>query len=94
MGLGFEYGALVFSGGLVVVAGCYFWTKLSRTLLFWAAFVLTRPLGATLGDLLDKPIAQGGLHLSRLYASLALLVFIGVCVLAIPQRAAKPGRLG
>jgi uncharacterized membrane-anchored protein len=94
MGLGFEYGALVFSGGLVVVAGCYFWTKLSRTLLFWAAFVLTRPLGATLGDLLDKPIAQGGLHLSRLYASLALLVFIGVCVMAIPQRAAKPGGVG
>jgi len=94
MGLGYEYGALVFSSGLLIIAACYFWTKLSRTVLFWIAFVLTRPLGATLGDLLDKPIAQGGLHLSRLYASLALLVFIGICVLAIPQRAAKPGHMG
>ena len=92
--MGYEYGALVFSSGLLIIAACYFWTKLSRTVLFWIAFVLTRPLGATLGDLLDKPIAQGGLHLSRLYASLALLVFIGICVLAIPQRAAKPGHMG
>ncbi len=94
MGLGYEYGALFFSSGLLLVAACYFWTKLSRTLLFWTAFVLTRPLGATLGDLLDKPIAQGGLHLSRLYASIALLLFIGICVRAIPQRAAEPGRIG
>ncbi len=89
MGLGYEYGALVFGAGLVVVAALYFWTKISHTVLFWAAFVLTRPLGATLGDLLDKPLADGGLNLSRLYASLVLLVFISACVYFIPQRAAR-----
>lgn len=89
LGLGYEYGALIFGIGLAVVAALYFWTKISHTLLFWAAFILTRPLGATLGDLLDKPIANGGLHLSRLYASLILLAFIVTSVLLIPQRAAK-----
>ena len=89
MGLGYEYGALIFGVGLVVVAGLYFWAKVSRTLLFWAAFILTRPLGATLGDLLDKPVANGGLNVSRLYASLILAAFILVCLAAIPQRAAK-----
>jgi uncharacterized membrane-anchored protein len=58
-------------------------------LLFWAAFVLTRPLGATLGDLLDKPVAQGGLEVSRLYASGILLAFIVACIVLIPQRAAR-----
>ncbi len=72
-----------------MVAAHNFWTKISHTLLFWAAFILTRPLGATRGDLLDKPVASGGLHLSRLYASIILLVFIVICVLLLPQRAAK-----
>jgi uncharacterized membrane-anchored protein len=91
LGLGYEYGAMAFGAGLAVVAALYFWTSISHTLLFWAAFVLTRPLGATLGDLLDKPVAQGGLHLSRLYASLILVGFIILCVSFIPQRAAKEG---
>jgi uncharacterized membrane-anchored protein len=91
LGLGYEQAALIFGAGLVIVAALYFWTKLSHTLLFWAAFVLTRPLGATVGDFLDKPIAQGGLHLSRLYASLVLLAFMLVCVRLIPQRPAAPG---
>lgn len=90
LGLGYEYGAVIFGVGLAVVAALYFWTKISHTLLFWAAFILTRPLGATLGDLLDKPVADGGLHLSRLYASLVFLAFIILSVLLMPQRAAKP----
>jgi uncharacterized membrane-anchored protein len=93
LGLGYEYGALIFGIGLAIVAGLYWWTRLSRTLLFWAAFILTRPLGATLGDFLDKPVAEGGLHVSRLYASLILLVFMVVCVMVIPQRpAVREGR--
>ena len=92
LGLGYERGALIFGGGLAIVAALYFWTKVSHTLLFWAAFILTRPLGATVGDFLDKPVAQGGLHLSRLYASAALLLFIGACVAVIPQRPAAAGR--
>ncbi len=88
LGLGYQVGALVFGAGLIVVAALYFWTLVSHTLLFWLAFVLTRPLGATLGDLLDKPLASGGLNLSRLYASLVLLVFIAACIHFIPQRAA------
>jgi uncharacterized membrane-anchored protein len=92
LGLGYEYGAFIFGIGLAIVAALYFWTKISHTLLFWAAFILTRPLGATLGDLLDKPVANGGLHLSRLYASLILLAFIVICILLIPQRAERhPG---
>lgn len=87
-GLGYEVGALVFGAGLIVVAALYLWTRISHTLLFWLAFVLTRPLGATLGDLLDKPLASGGLNLSRLYASLVLLAFIAICIYFIPQRAA------
>jgi len=74
-----------------VVAALYYRTRLSRTALFWAAFVLTRPLGATLGDFLDKPAAQGGLHLSRLYASLALVAFMALCVRLFPQQAARAG---
>ena len=64
---------------------------MSRTALCWAAFILTRPLGATLGDFLDKPVAEGGLHISRLYASGILLAFIVVCVALIPQRSARRG---
>lgn len=89
LGLGYEYGALIFGGGLVVVMVLYFWTNLSRTLLFWAAFILTRPLGATLGDLLDKPLAQGGLNVSRSYVSLILLGFIVLCIVLIQQRPAS-----
>ena len=75
-GLGFSGAAMVFAGLLVLVAAAYFWSHLSRTLLFWAAFILTRPLGAALGDFLDKPVAAGGLALSRYWASIALLAFI------------------
>jgi uncharacterized membrane-anchored protein len=88
LAMGYEAGALVFGAGLIVVALLYLWTKVSRTLLFWVAFVLTRPLGATLGDWLDKPIANGGLHVSRLYASLILLAVIAAGVLLLPQRPA------
>src|SRR5215471_15872994 len=73
-GLGYEGGALVFGAGLAIIACLYFWTNVSRVLLFWAAFILTRPLGATVGDFLDKPVAEGGLALSRYTSSLALVV--------------------
>ena len=91
-GLGYEGGAVVFSVGLAVVAAAYFWTNASRTLLFWAAFILTRPLGATLGDLLDKPVHDGGLAFSRYGASAILAVVILACIILLPQRAgAHPG---
>ncbi len=86
-GLGFGDGALVFAAGLAVVAAAYYFTRISRPLLFWAAFILTRPLGATVGDLLDKPLDQGGFALSRFYASLALAAFMVVCIAVLPQRA-------
>ena len=89
LALGYEHSALIFGGALIVIAALWGWTRLSRTALFWAAFVLTRPLGATLGDFLDKPRAQGGLELSRLYASLALLAFLVLCIALFPQRAAR-----
>ena len=89
LALGYEHSALIFGGALLLIAALWFWTRLSRTALFWAAFVLTRPLGATLGDFLDKPRAQGGLELSRLWASLALLVLLALCLLLFPQRAAR-----
>lgn len=88
-GLGYEGGALVFAAGLAVVAAAHFWTRLSPTLLFWAAFILTRPLGATVGDLLDKPLAGGGLALSRYTASAVLAIFIVLCIVLLPQRAEK-----
>ncbi len=88
-GLGFAGGALVFGAGLVVIALAYFTTRISRTVLFWAAFILTRPLGATVGDFLDKPIAHGGLDLSRYAASGVLAAFILVCVALLPQRASR-----
>jgi uncharacterized membrane-anchored protein len=94
LGIGYEYGAMLFGAGLVVVAGLYFWTRVSRTALFWSAFILTRPLGATLGDFLDKPVAEGGLHISRFYASGILLVFIAACIALIPQRSARRGPAG
>ena len=88
-GLGYGGGALVFGAGLAVVALLYFTTGLSRVLLFWAAFILTRPLGATVGDFLDKPIANGGLNLGRFAASAVLLALMAGLVLLIPQRAGE-----
>lgn len=88
-GLGYEGGALVFAAGLVLIMLAYFHTSISRTFLFWSAFIITRPLGATLGDLLDKPINQGGLDLSRYAASATLAAIILACILIMPQRAGK-----
>jgi uncharacterized membrane-anchored protein len=90
-GLGYEGGALVFAAGLAVTAALYYWTDVSRVLLFWAAFILTRPLGATLGDFLDKPLDHGGLALSRPIASTILAAIMIACVLVMPQRAAAIG---
>jgi uncharacterized membrane-anchored protein len=87
-GFGFSGAAVVFGGLLVLVAAAYFWTRASRTALFWAAFVLTRPLGAVLGDLLDKPVASGGFAFSRPLASAALLAVMLACLAFFPQRAA------
>ena len=94
-GLGFEVGAMVFGAGLCVLALLYYFTTLSRVGIFWAAFILTRPLGATVGDLLDKPHAQGGLALSRFYASGLLLVTIVALIMILPQLAGQhPGEDG
>ena len=91
-GTGFGGGVLLFIGLLAVVAGLYFFTKISRTILFWTAFILTRPFGASMGDLLTKPHADGGFNLSRFAASGAIALFIIVCILLFPQRAgAHPG---
>ena len=93
-GLGYAGGALVFGAGLVVLAVLYFVTKVSRVFLFWAAFILTRPLGATVGDFLDKPLAKGGLELSRPIASAALAAVILVLIFILPQRPGQhPGHL-
>jgi uncharacterized membrane-anchored protein len=86
-GLGYEGGALVFAAGLAVLVALHYWTKISSVVLFWAAFILTRPLGATVGDLLDKPVNHGGLALSRPIASAVIAVFIVGCLLLLPQRA-------
>jgi uncharacterized membrane-anchored protein len=88
-GLGYEGGALVFAAGLAIIAGLYFWSGLSRVLLFWAAFILTRPLGATVGDFPGKPHSHGGLALSRPLASTAIAGFILVCLFILPQRAGR-----
>jgi uncharacterized membrane-anchored protein len=88
-GLGYERAALVFAAAIAVVTGMYFWTRISRVALFWAAFILTRPLGATVGDFLDKPVSDGGLALSRPLASLVIAGFIVLCLIVLPQR---PGR--
>jgi uncharacterized membrane-anchored protein len=88
-GLGYLGGVAVFSGALLVVACLHFFTTLSKNWLFWAAFILTRPLGAVSGDLFDKPVAQGGMAISW-YTALGLLaVSIVVCLLIFPQRAAR-----
>lgn len=86
-GVGFLGGAAVFAGALAIVAALYFWTGISRVILFWSAFVLTRPLGATAGDFLDKPYNEGGLALSRPIATAVLGVFIIACILLLPQKA-------
>jgi len=88
-GLGYLGGAAVFGGLLALVAAAYYWTKISRTILFWAAFILTRPLGAVVGDFLDKPHAAGGLALSRYSASAVLFAVIGACLFAFPHKAAE-----
>ena len=88
-GLGYLGAMLIFGGLLAAVVGAHYLTTLSKTLLFWAAFIITRPLGAVVGDFLDKPIAKGGLDLSRYSASIALIIIIVACILLFPQRAAK-----
>lgn len=87
LGLGYLGAAMVFAAALAIVAALYFWTRVSRAILFWAAFILTRPLGATVGDFLDKPLDQGGLNLSRPIASAVLAVLILALILILPQRA-------
>jgi uncharacterized membrane-anchored protein len=86
-GLGYGGGAFVFGAALAVVAAAYYWTNVSRVTLFWAAFILTRPLGATVGDFLDKPVSHGGLALSRPIASAVIAAFIIGCLFILPQRA-------
>ncbi len=88
-GLGYRGGALVFGAALAVVALLCFYTSVSRTVLFWAAFILTRPLGATVGDFLDKPLANGGLALGRFAASAVLAAAMVGLVLLLPQRAGR-----
>ena len=91
-GLGYEGGALVFAAALAVVVFLYYRTRVSRVGLFWAAFILTRPLGATVGDFLDKPASAGGMHLSRPLASAVIAAFIVALIVLLPQRAGRhPG---
>lgn len=91
-GLGYVGAAAIFGAMLAVLAALYYWTTVSRVLLFWAAFILTRPLGATVGDFLDKPVAQGGLEFSRPLASAVLAAAILLLILLLPQRAGRhPG---
>lgn len=89
MAMGYDGAALLFGGLLLAIAAAYYWTAVSRTALFWLAFVLTRPLGAVVGDFLDKPAAKGGLELSRYIASLSLLIVIVLCLIIVPQRASE-----
>ena len=85
-GLGYGGGAVLFGAAIAILAIVYFSTRVSRVLLFWTAFILTRPLGATVGDFLDKPVAKGGLELSRPLATLALAVAIILLIVVLPQR--------
>jgi uncharacterized membrane-anchored protein len=92
-GLGYDGGVLLFAAALAGLAGLYFFTNISRVFLFWAAFILTRPLGATVGDFLDKPVSDGGLAFSRPIASAIIAAFIIACILILPQRAGQhPGQ--
>lgn len=88
-GLGYTGAAVVFGGLIALVAAAYYWTRVSRTLLFWSAFILTRPLGAVIGDFLDKPLSAGGLALNRYSASASLLAFMLTAILLFRQRAAR-----
>lgn len=92
-GLGYSGGAIVFGSILAVIASGYYLTKISRTALFWAAFIVTRPLGAVIGDFLDKPIINGGLALSRYSASAALLALIVICIFTFPHKSAEHAHL-
>jgi len=91
VGIGYTGSALVFGAMLAIVAAAYYRTKISRTALFWVAFVLTRPLGAVVGDFLDKPISSGGLALSRYTASAVLTVLIALSITLLPHKAARQG---
>ena len=86
-GLGYGGGALVFGAAIALTAAAYYFTRISHVVLFWTAFILTRPLGATVGDLLDKPLAHGGLELSRAGASAVLVGAVFLLILLLPQRA-------
>jgi uncharacterized membrane-anchored protein len=88
-GLGYGGGAMVFGALLALIVAAYYWTNISRTLLFWSAFILTRPLGAVVGDFLDKPRSAGGLAFSRYSASAVLLAFMLASILMFQQKAAK-----
>ena len=90
-GLGYGDGVLVFAAALALIAAAYFFTKISHVLLFWTAFILTRPLGATAGDFLDKPISDGGMDISRPLASLIMAIAIIICIWVFPQRAGGHG---
>ena len=91
-GLGYGGGALFFAGALVLIAVAYLYTRMSHTLLFWLAFILTRPLGATVGDLLTKPYANGGFDRSRISSSAIIAIFIIAGIWLMPQRAGShPG---
>ncbi len=87
--LGYAGSTILFGGMLATIAIAWWKRAMSRTVLFWAAFILTRPLGAVVGDLLDKPVAEGGLALSRYTASAALIVLIVLLIFALPHRAAR-----
>jgi uncharacterized membrane-anchored protein len=88
-GLGYAGGVVVFGVALAIIAALYYWTSISHVLLFWAAFILTRPLGATVGDFLDKPVSDGGLSMSRPVASALIAAFIIAALIMIPQRAGR-----
>jgi uncharacterized membrane-anchored protein len=90
-GLGYGWGAVIFGGLLALITAAHFWTRISGTFLFWAAFILTRPLGAVLGDLLDKPVGEGGFAFSRATASVVLIAFIGACLLVFRPKASRQG---
>jgi uncharacterized membrane-anchored protein len=85
-GLGYDGGALLFGSGLLVLAALYYWSRVSRVTLFWAAFILTRPLGATVGDFLDEPTSHGGLAMGRPVASVVILTAIVLLIAILPQR--------
>jgi uncharacterized membrane-anchored protein len=93
-GLGYAGGAMVFGAALLIVAALYCWTQVSHVFLFWTAFILTRPLGATVGDFFDKPVAKGGLDISRPLASVILAAVIVALILLLPQRAGRRSMVG